>query len=237
MQTPNLSELQQPIPLYTSVFFILTTILAYFYFQKIIKDASGKYFTLIVFGIAIWLILQSSLAQKGFYQDTFAKPPRFLLAIGIPFLVIIGLFVTQKGKKLIDSLSLKMLTYLHIVRIPVEIVLFLLFLDKQIPQLMTFEGRNFDILAGISAPIMAYLVFEKQLLSKKILLIWNFIGLALLLNIVVNAILSAPTPLQQFAFEQPNVAILKFPIVWLPSFIVPVVLLSHLVAIRRLLAD
>ena len=84
---------------------------------------------------------------------------------------------------------------------------------------------------------MAYLVFEKQLASKKLLLIWNFIGLALLLNIVINAILSAPTLFQQFAFEQPNVAILKFPIVWLPSFIVPVVLLSHLVAIRRLLAD
>ena len=100
---------------------------------------------------------------------------------------------------------------------------------------MTFEGRNFDILAGITAPIMYYLVFVKQSMSKKTLLFWNFACLALLLNIVINAILSAPLPFQQFAFEQPNIAILYFPFNLLPSIVVPVVLFAHLVAIRRLL--
>ncbi|HVF96549.1 MAG TPA: hypothetical protein VM871_04480, partial [Flavisolibacter sp.] len=38
-----------------------------------------------------------------------------------------------------------------------------------------------------------------------------------------------------FAFDQPNIAVLYFPFIWLPSFIVPVVLLSHLVCIRQLL--
>jgi hypothetical protein len=66
-------------------------------------------------------------------------------------------------------------------------------------------------------------------------LVWNFICLGLLFNIVVHAVLSAPLPFQQLAFDQPNVAILYFPYVWLPAFIVPVVLLSHLVAIRKLI--
>ena len=59
--------------------------------------------------------------------------------------------------------------------------------------------------------------------------------LATFINIVVNAILSAPFTFQQFAFDQPNVAVLYFPFVWLPCFIVPVVLFSHLVLIRQLL--
>jgi hypothetical protein len=58
--------------------------------------------------------------------------------------------------------------------------------------------------------------------------IWNWICLALLLNIVVRAVLSAPSPIQQFAFDQPNIAILHFPFVFLPGFIVPAVLFCHL---------
>ena len=106
-----------------------------------------------------------------------------------------------------------------------------------VPELMTFEGRNFDILAGITAPFMAYFVFEKKKLGRQTLLIWNFICLGLLANIVINALLSAPFPFQQFAFEQPNIAILNFPFSWLPTFVVPMVLFGHLVSIRQLIKN
>ena len=66
------------------------------------------------------------------------------------------------------------------------------------------------------------------------ILLWNFIALVLLINIVVNAVLSAPFPFQQFAFDQPNIAVLYFPFVLLPAFIVPIVLFGHLVSIRQL---
>ena len=102
---------------------------------------------------------------------------------------------------------------------------------------MTFEGRNFDILAGISAPFIAYFAFKENEIKQKLLLIWNIIGLGLLLNIVVNAFLSAPSPLQLFAFDQPNIAILNFPISFLPTVMVPIVLFGHLVSIRRLIKN
>lgn len=101
---------------------------------------------------------------------------------------------------------------------------------------MTFEGRNFDIIAGITAPFMYFVCFNGAVVKNKgLLLAWNFICLALLINIVVNAVLAAPFSFQKFAFDQPNIAVLYFPFVWLPSFIVMLVLFSHLVVIRRLL--
>ena len=133
-----------------------------------------------------------------------------------------------------EKLDLKTLTILHVVRIPVELVLYGLFLEEAIPELMTFSGRNFDILAGITAPFVYYFGYIKRVLSRKFILIWNVLCLALLLNIVLNAILSAPLPFQQFAFEQPNLAILYLPFVWLPAVVVPIVMLSHLIAIKRL---
>ena len=100
---------------------------------------------------------------------------------------------------------------------------------------MTFEGRNFDILSGISAPIMAWLAFRNGKINRPLLLIWNVLALLLLINIVTNAILSVPSPLQKFAFDQPNVGILYFPFIWLPSTVVPIVLFSHLVSFYQLL--
>ena len=132
-----------------------------------------------------------------------------------------------------DGLPLLHLTYVNVVRIPVEIVLYWLYLNKAVPELMTFAGSNFDILAGISAPLVAYVGLRKQKLSKKVVLWWNIAALALLLNIVIHAVLSAPFVFQQLAFDQPNIGVLYFPFVWLPAFIVPVVLFGHLVSIRQ----
>jgi hypothetical protein len=100
---------------------------------------------------------------------------------------------------------------------------------------MTFEGRNFDILAGITAPIIYYFAFVKKIIPNKFLLVWNIFCLALLINIVINGVLSIPSPIQQFAYDQPNIALLHFPFVWLPCCIVPIVMLSHVISIRKLL--
>ena len=124
---------------------------------------------------------------------------------------------------------------ISIVRIPVEIVLYLLYQNKQIPVLMTFAGRNYDILAGLTAPVIYLVCFKDgRLTNKRAFLIWNIFALALLLNIVINAVLSAPFPFQKFGFDQPNKAIFYFPLCWLPGFIVVTVLFSHLVSIRRI---
>lgn len=186
--------------------------------------------------ILTWMIVQLFLGASGFYKVTDTFPPRFLLLLLPPILLMACIFVSRAGKRFLDRLDIKYLTYLHTARIPIEIVLFWLFINRQIPQLMTFEGRNFDIVVGLTAPLIAYLVFSKNWFGNNVLLIWNLVSLGLLVNIVVNALLSAPTPFQQFGFEQPNVAVLYFPFVWLPSCIVPIVLFSHLATIRRILA-
>ncbi|WP_028980047.1 hypothetical protein [Sporocytophaga myxococcoides] len=229
------------LPHYVTITFVLTTLGTLILFIFAIKSSNWKSVSskskMILAGLIIWLLVQATLALKGIYNsDTNSIPPKiFLLGILPVALTIVYLFTTQPGRKFVDSLPLKNLTYINIVRIPVEIVLFWLYLSRAVPELMTFEGRNFDIIAGITAPFVAYFGLSKGKLSRQAILIWNFICLGLLLNIVVNAILATPSPFQKFAFDQPNIAILYFPVIWLPTFIVPIVLLGHLASIRQLL--
>ena len=79
--------------------------------------------------------------------------------------------------------------------------------------------------------IIAACIREGQLLA------WNFGCLALLFNIVGTAVAAGPYFGKGFGFETLNLGLFYFPFVWLPCLMVPVVLLAHLVLIRRLLAQ
>ena len=225
------------LPSYISIAFGLTTLLSLLMFYLAVRkspagDATATWILVI---LTAWLILQAAITLGGFYStDTRSLPPRFMFLVIPPLLTILLLFLTRKGKVFIDGLPQSTMTFLHIVRIPVELVLYWLFLNKAVPELMTFTGRNFDILAGITAPFVAYYGLKQQQLGRKTLLTWNLIALGLLFNIVIHAVLSAPFALQRLAFDQPNIAVLYFPFSWLPGFIVPLVLFSHLVSIRQL---
>ncbi|MBX0293079.1 hypothetical protein K3G63_21725 [Hymenobacter sp. HSC-4F20] len=182
-----------------------------------------------------WLLLQAGVGLSGFYTSTAAIPPRLVLAVVPPLLLTTGLLGTTAGRAYLDRLHLGYLTLLHTVRLPVELVLLGLFHYGAVPRLMTFEGYNWDIFSGLSAPVVYLLAFYGKPFSSKALLRWNGLCLVLLINIVVRAVLSVPSPVQQLAFEQPNVAVLYFPFVWLPACVVPLVLVAHLAAIRQLM--
>ncbi|MFI5148191.1 MAG: hypothetical protein ACHQRM_00545 [Bacteroidia bacterium] len=214
---------------FTTIAFIFTVLLTLAFFYT----ATGKN-KAVFFVLLSWMVIQGSVALTGFYTVTNTTPPRFALLIAPPMLVIVLLFLLPKGRLLLDKLNTKTLTLMHLVRIPVELVLFGLFLQGAVPKLMTFEGGNLDILSGVTAPLVFYFGFIRNKLNKTVLIIWNLLCLALLFNIVFRAVLSAPFPFQKLAFPTPDIALLYFPFIWLPCLIVPLVLLAHLVCIRQL---
>lgn len=225
----NSKDMHQ-LPLFIPTVFIISIALALIIIIK--AFGAGKKFIFILCG---WLLIQAILSIFGFYHINGVKMARFLLLIMPPLVFVILALTTDAGRRLTGQPDLKWLALLHIIRIPVEIVLFWLFLNHAVPRIMTFEGRNLDILAGISAPFIYYFGFVKNQLSNKVILVWNFICIVLLLNIVVIAVLSMPFPIQQFGFNQPDIALFYFPFVLLPGCLVPMVIFAHVFSIRQLL--
>lgn len=217
------------LPFYINITFIVIVVatVALFY------QASHKSKTALVLLLG-WSLLQSVLGYSGFYTVNTTVPPRFMLLIAPTIFIIVILFLTKRGKHFINQLDIKWLTLIHAVRLPVEIVLFWLFVQKAIPQVMTFEGRNFDIMMGISAPLVYYFSFIKNRLPGSVLLAWNILGVLLVLNVASTGVVSVPSPFQQFGFEQPNIAVLYFPFNLLPALVVPLVLFSHFASIRKI---
>jgi hypothetical protein len=225
----------------TELLFILLTFSLTAYLLRIYTLARSKQALIqlprtssIGLALLLWLGLLSILTVIGFFRDFLALPPRIAFALGPPVVFVLYLLFSKKTGQLLAVTPMASLIYLQSFRIIVELILWLLFHQHAIPEQMTFEGRNWDILTGISAPIVAYL-YSKGSITRKALIIWNVIGLLLLFNIVTIALLSTPSPMRVFMNDPANTIIAKFPFIWLPGFIVPLALLLHVMSLKQLL--
>jgi hypothetical protein len=215
------------LPTYVGLTFYLAVILTLVFLYKA-SGASLKFLVVLI----LWVLIQSVIGQSEFYLKEDTLPPRFMLLVLPPFLSIILLFATRAGRRFVDSLDPSILTLMHIVRVPVEFVLLWLFFNKAVPQVMTFEGRNFDMLSGLTAPLVWHFGYNRNKLGKGFLIAWNVICLLLVLNVVIHGILSVPTVFQQISLGQPNIGVLYFPYILLPGLVVPAVIFAHFVCLR-----
>ncbi len=226
------------LPLYVTLVFFLTTLLAVWFLVSAGRKAGERSvpYRILVFLLPLWMLLTGYLSTTGFYRAPDAMPPRVVLFGVLPSVLVIVIYFIA-FRDYVGRLPLTTLTLLHVVRIPVELVLLWLYENGQVPILMTFEGWNFDILSGITAPVIYFLAFRNGRVYKPLLIIWNLMALGLLINIVTIAVLSFRSPFQQLAFDQPNVGVTYLPFIWLPAIIVPIVLFTHLAAFYKLLVS
>lgn len=224
------------LPIYANLVFLLTTLLTVWFLVSAARKAGegSTPYRILIFLIPFWLLLTGYLSTTGFYRVPEAMPPRVVAFGVLPSIMVIGIYFIA-FRKFIARFPLRSLTILHIVRVPVELVLFWLYRDGQVPIQMTFEGWNYDILSGITAPLIYWFAFRGGRVNKTFLIIWNLAALGLLVNIVTIAVLSFRSPFQQLAFEQPNVGVTYLPFIWLPAIIVPAVLFAHLSALYKLI--
>src|SRR5689334_4631287 len=59
---------------------------------------------LIALFILVWLIVQAFLSFNGFYTDTSGVPPKFMLAVMPPLLIMLAIFLTYEGRLFIDNM-------------------------------------------------------------------------------------------------------------------------------------
>ena len=139
------------LPWYLPALFIVCTLYTFI----LLVLASNKKRNVMIISL-VWIGLQSIVSYSLFYTDTTTIPSKFILAMMPALLFIVFLFISNKGRSYIDTLNLKVMYLIHVVRIPVEFGLYGLAIYKAIPMLMTFEGVNFDIFTKIGFLTLLY---------------------------------------------------------------------------------
>lgn len=182
----------------------------------------------------VWMAITWIAGANGALRAWDRMPPPFgILLLGI-IVVSVGLAFSPAGRNLARFAPLWALVAVQGFRLPLELAMHELYERGIMPGQMTYTGRNFDILTGATAIIVAVVV-AMGYGGRRLVAVWNVLGFALLVNIIVVAVLSTPA----FAYFGPNrlnTFVTYLPFVWLPAVMVSAALAGHLIVARALSA-
>lgn len=188
----------------------------------------------ITAGFVIWLLLLGLLSFSGFFRDFSTLPPRALIAIIPPTLLTGWLLFSRSFGNILRVIPMSWLIYIQSFRILMELFLWMGYRGGFVPEQMTFEWLNHDIIVGITAPMAGFVFFGRNRYRRFEAIIWNIFGIILLVNIVFISVVSTPSPIRIFMNEPANVFVAEFPYIYIPGFIVPFALAMHLFSLRQL---
>jgi hypothetical protein len=195
------------------------------------SDAAAARASLAVGLAAAWMAATWLAARSGILRLWDRTPPPF----GVLMLTIVALAVALAfsvvGRRLATHVPLWALVAVQGFRLPLEVAMHRMYERGIMPVEMSFSGRNFDVVTGASALVVAALVFAGRA-GRRLVAAWNVLGLALLVNVVVVALLG--TPRFRYFGDHLNVWITYPPFVWLPAVMVLAALAGHLVIFRAL---
>lgn len=220
--------------------FVLVTIIFYVWFYRALRSAIAKtpwtderkrsIANRFLYTAIGWCVLVLTISTTGFYADFSMFPPRFALAILPPMVVIIFVVFSKPVTEILQHLPAKDLLNIQVFRVFVELLLWATFATGMAPEQVTFEGRNLDVLSGIFGPIVGIFLVR----NRTAIYLYHFISLGLLINIVAVAFLSLPTPFRVFMEEPSSIMVSMFPIIILPSMLVPLAYGLSFLSLRQL---
>ena len=196
------------------------------------KEQRQSVFNKALLAIIIWVTGVGGLSLAGFFRY-FELPPRIVFILIPAVLIFLLVSYSKKCKQLLKTVPPHWLVMIQSFRILVELLLWQAFVKGLLPEQMTFEGRNFDILAGILGLVAGWLMLKNKSAWKSIAVVYNIIGLGLLLNILVIAVLSMPTPIRYFMNEPSNTIVAEFPFIYLPGILVVIAIAFHIFSLRQ----
>lgn len=223
-------------PLLAASFAVMALALAALFVLAVRRTAPGARRTrdtlLAAGAVGAWLLAVGGAAAAGRLAFD-GRPPTMMVLVAVTLVLAVTLGLSRLGGRIAAGVPLAALVGVQAFRLPLELMMHRAYTEGLMPVQMSYSGRNFDIVSGALAAVVAALLVAGRM-PRWGVAAWNVVGSLLLLNIVAVAMLSTPTPLRVFADQPANVWIAAFPWVYLPTVMVPAALAGHLIVFRRL---
>lgn len=223
-----------------SVFTFFIVLIVLFGYRRVLHSMAltakvrSKKFTVALVVLVIWISYLTILSRTTILRDL-NMPPKFPLLIFLPLVLGMILFYRQsKNSGVVHAIPRSWPIYFQSFRIVVEILILFTFFEGILPKSATFEGMNFDVIMGVSAPFVgAYVV--KYPHRKKIQYIWNIVGIFMVLfvgfiiasSMYFPSIWNSTTALVSMQF-------VEMPYLLLAGFLAPIAIFMHVVSLVQL---
>jgi len=189
----------------------------------------------LVIGLLLWQLYILIIANSGFLVS-YSFPPRFALLLIVPSFIFTGIFIYKnRNQRWIQNIPLHWLIYVQAFRIVVELIFVFSVAKGILHKEVSIEGYNFDMILALTAPIIGILVFKLKTLSKKWLVYWNYLGLAVLASVIFVFLTTTYVP-ELYGSSTPLLPLeaLKYPYVLIAGFLMPLAVFIHILSIVQL---
>jgi hypothetical protein len=194
----------------------------------------------VVFFIAVLLVNIMGDGLGWFTSLDVLPPPFVVMNLAVLSIVLaIGMgYANKLGNMLVRSIQIETLVALQIFRLPLELLMLRAAYLQIMPMEFSMMGYNLDVLTGLGALLISIYCAWTWSLPLKVIWVWNLLGMACLLVIAVLAVLTSPN-VHAFgaAPKHINSWVLYFPYSLLPSVLVSLAVLGHVLLTRKLLAE
>ncbi len=189
----------------------------------------------IAAAVAAWMAATWGVAASGGLLQFDRRPPPFFMLMPAVLSVGLAIALSPLGTRLVRGLPLAVLIGFQSFRFPLELLMHRAATEGVMPPQMSYSGRNFDIVSGVSGAIVALLIW-RGVAGQSLAAIWNVAGATLLANILVVAVISTPV-FAAFGSHQLNTWVAYPPFVWLPTVFVVLAIAGHVLVWRKLRAS
>ncbi|MBA3272647.1 MAG: hypothetical protein H0T11_02080 [Chthoniobacterales bacterium] len=172
----------------------------------------------VSFALLVWLAAATAVGASGLLARSPVPPPA--IAVALTILLLVALFSATSLRRRVRSLG--NLVAFHIVRIAAGAWFLVLSARGVLPGEFALVAGWGDIAVGIGAVLVWWRCFPLVSSTQRgTLLVWNALGLLDIVAVLANG---ARIFLRDPAMGEPFT---RLPVALLPTFVVPLVLVSH----------
>lgn len=181
--------------------------------------------------LVVWLAATAALALRGIFL-----PPNAQSAPPVGIDVVVVLFVLTAFLSASSSLRSLLANQRNLIRLNVwrlaGIVFLILMWQGQVPALWALPAGIGDIIVGATAPWVATRLNERD--GTRLAVVFNVFGILDLVVAVGLGVMTNPGPAQMFLTAPTSELITRFPLVLVPTFLVPLAFVLHAVSLWQL---
>jgi hypothetical protein len=190
---------------------------------------------ILVICVLLWQFYIFALGRTDILSS-YELPPRFAIFLIGPAFLFTGIFIyLNRNNTWLHYIPKSWLVYLQSFRILVETLFVFSVADGILHSNVTIEGYNFDMILGLSAPVIAFLAFGKNMISEKMVILWNYIGIAILASVIFVFLSTIFLP-ELYGSESSlmSLTFTNYPYTLIAGFLMPVGVFMHVLSIVQL---
>lgn len=179
--------------------------------------------------LAVWLAVAVGAGMTGLPARLLGPPlPQALIALLT--LAILTVAVTSAWfREWLTAVDVRALVLVHVTRFAAGLAFLVLYGRGELPYAFAVPGGIGDMVVAVLAVGAVVATDARAARRRRLVVAWNVVGLADILMVVATAARIASADPEAMA------ALLRLPLVVLPTFLVPIIIATHLILFVRLL--